>query len=305
MGIVAVREIHFGRSHTARATGNRIFTRHFQVQTDNPRTSQLQVRLAAGIPRLFDIYDTGVEADSWCFVESIQVEQEANNLNTWYVTVNYSSISTDPAYTRPLNQVAGSPGQGQPSSSPTAQPDSYLWSSETIKKYVEKDIDGNDVKNSAGDPFNPPLSENRYILILKVTRQQATFDGPTEMQYKDCVNSFAWNGFPPYHCLISDITGQSQFQDNVGYWLVSYTFKIQPYVPWIPTKILDRGFYEKGVGAGAPNVQIFSVNTGQPTTIPRRLDGAGHKLADGAAGVYLDFNFYYDIDFSPLGIVLP
>lgn len=304
MGIVAVREIHFGRTHQARATGQRTFTRHFQVQTDNPRTSQLQVRLATGIPRLFDIYNTGLESDNWCFVESIQVDQERNNLNTWYITVNYSSISTDPVYTRPLNQVAGSPGQGQPTSSPTSEPDKYQWYSETVKKYVEKDIAGTEIKNSAGDFFNPPLSENRYILILKVTRQLATFDGPTMMQYKDCVNTYAWNGFPPYHCLISDINAQSQFQDNVSFWLVTFTFKIQPTIPWVPTKILDRGFYQKKAGSNV-NVPIYSPTTAQPTTIPRRLDGTGFKLADTAPGVYLDFYLYYDIDFSPLAITLP
>lgn len=305
MSIVRVREVHFGRSHNAFSSGKRDFTRHFQVETDNPRTSQLAVRLAAGIPRLFDFYNTGVEADTWCFVESIKVEQEPNNLLTWYVTVNYSSVSIDPQRTRPLNQTAGSPGQGQPSQTPEYQPDQFAWTSETYKHYVTKDINGDPVENSAGDPFTPPLGIDNYRQILTVTRWQLTFNAPAYWAYKGTVNEFVWNGFPPGTVLLSDLNARTQFKDNTRYWSLDFIFKIDLANPWRPLEVLDRGFNKKNPVAGQPPIPIKSLSTARNITVPANLNAAGEQLLPGQPKHYIPFILYYEVDFDPLNITIP
>jgi len=303
MAIIQVREVHLNRSHIARSTGERQFTRHFQVLTDNPRTSQLQVRLATGIPRLFDIYNTGVESDNWCFVESVKVDQEPNDLKFWYITIFYNSVSIDPQRTRPLNQTPGS--SGQPSTPPTSEPDQFAWSSETFKKAVTEDINGDQMENTVGDPFYPPHLIDDFRLILTVTRNQATFNGPSILTDKGTVNSFAWNGFPPLYVLLYDIDAQTKFQDNVRYWQVKYVFKIGT-TPWNPTLILNRGFNKvNDIGPLHPSQPIISKTTAQPTRIPHNLDEFGGVIPKGGPKYHLERVFYYEIDFTAFNITIP
>ena len=144
MPITEVSELWNGRTHKANDKAKRTYERHYLVKTDDSSIGPLAVRVAPGLPRIFDYYLTINEYDLGARCRDIQVDQHGESPILWDVIVSYETISGDEAKVPNFNQTAAasSGGGGQP---PTQEPPTYTWDS------IEKVVVEEKVKKEAND----------------------------------------------------------------------------------------------------------------------------------------------------------
>lgn len=156
---------------------------------------------------------------------------------------------------------------------------------------VESDINGEPIRNSAGDEFVPGLEETEHRMTCTISRNLATWDGSSRYDYMDTLNSgaitIAGVAVGAKQALIKDISATAQNENGVAF--VRETIVIE-FNDDYTRHVLDQGMYSfDGYEAGVGDVKERIKLNGEDVTEPQLLDGAGKKLAAGAAPVYLDF----------------
>ena len=116
------------------------------------------------------------------------------------------------------------------------------------------------------------------------------------------VNLTTYFGYPPYSLLCKPPKFNSAYENGLYYWSVQYSLLWNPDL-WIPTLILDQGFYYKDYlnGSGGA-LGLFAARdaSGALMSSPILLNGSGGKLADGADPEYIPFVEYETVDFNGL-----
>ena len=182
--------------------------------------------------------------------------------------------------------------------------------------------------NSAGAPFDPPLTRDRSLLAVIIKRNVQYYPWH-HMDWVQTVNKDSWTldhpwrnlikTFWPFSCYMFSITGQFTYE-TVGnvtfkYWQMSYEFHVDELYGW-RRDVLDYGYDQSGgkhvPGAGsysdfqqnnvpppAGQVPILSATGMQPKD-PVKLDGGGSALTphSGPDAVYLKWAIYPEIDYG-------
>ncbi len=302
-GIASVNEKMEGaRSSTIDRLWRRNYVRTFLVETTDPQVGALQVRTAQDpvtglrIPLPGSFYHNGLpegdpnfEYDRGSFAETIEAvnDSDVNNAGIqWTVTVSYGPYD------------AGTFGQD-----PSLWPIKVSFGGERTEKVISKDRNGNPITNSAGDPFDPPITIDDSRSTMTVTRNElvSAFDLTLAELYRDKINNAEWNGFDAFTVKLGIITtSEPQYDSNaqVYYYTVTYPFTIDR-KGW-QKDILDSGCNE----LDAYDIPKPIMNQGQQVSDPVPLDGSGHRLDVGGDPVYITVDAYDEIDFSGLNIDL-
>ena len=282
MGIVSVHEINPGRSGEKDRENNRRYVRVFGVEVDDVKTTAVQVRDAADLPSFGDFLDDlngGLVDNGVAVVEKTAQPPTEDNPYWWTVTVVYDR-------------------QG----SPLTQHWEVNWGFARFQKAITKDVNGNAIVNSAGDPFDPPIEVDDDRPQLTITRYESSYSPTTAKTYKDAVNSdvVTIDGvtFPAYTLKITSIAAQRVAVNGTWYWRVTYTIEYRPET-W-RLQILDRGYRKKVVGG--TQVQMFDASSGVPHSAPKLLDGSGGDLAAGAAPVFITADVFNPVAFAGLNL---
>lgn len=295
MGIVSVNDKMEGtRSGSIDRMWRRTYTRTFIVETTGPQVGALQVRTASGIPQPGTFYHNGLsvgdpdyEFDRGSFVESIEatMNQDLTGIE-WTVVVNYGPYDA-----------------GTFSNDPSLWPIKVSFGGDKTEKVIAKDKADNPIVNSAGDPFDPPITIDDSRSTMTVTRNElvSAFDITLAEMYRDKINSADWNGFEALSVKCGIITtSEPQYDSNaqVYYYTVTYPFTIDR-KGWLKD-ILDAGCNE----LDADGVPAPIMNKGQQVSDPVPLDGTGHRLDVGADPVFITIDAYESVDFDGLNIDL-
>jgi len=272
-----VDDLDFTGNHT------RIYHVLFPPGTDVVGEPILAVDHGA-IPQLWDEHPN----DSWMYVQSISCHWLAAHF--WEVTVNYSRTEE-----------------------PLCQPMKIEWTFATSTEPIDRDADGEAITNSAGVTFDQPLSEEIDDQILRITRNEETFDANFAADYKGAVNSDTFWGFPPRTCRLKIFDGVKARAAGLWFWQVTYEFHIRydasdPLRTGWNHRVLDQGYQVK-TGAlnddGSPEYETLTDASGQPLREPVLLDGNGNRLAKNADPVYLEFETAPARAFSALDLAEP
>jgi hypothetical protein len=86
-------------------------------------------------------------------------------------------------------------------------------------------------------------------------------------------------------------------EDGQKYWEVEYTIEVRPDTHI--RKILDVGYYTKDEDGEWTPIKDTDDNY---VTEPKKMDGEGGVLADGADPVYLEYQTYYAINWTNLDL---
>ncbi len=294
MTVIACAEDFHGRKYQLDEKGIRHYTRVYLVESDNLADGGLTVGSALCIPLLYQSYVTTDGTDLGAIVKNITEVQHVDNPYLWTITVEYDS--------GPLLR------QGSPSSSNDnrAAPDSRPWqigfSSNKSNKVLVKDLTqptNLNVLNSAGQPFDPPVTVPRSNPVVKVTAYKSSFSYSQIPAFQDTINLNAWQGFDPLTVKVVDYAAQSHFDNNTFCYQIDLQLEIN-YAGWDPIQVLDAGTVEKYTKNGTTYYRAITDAYGQPIHTPVPLDGNGHKLAPGGTPVYLSFNGYRHTDFSTI-----
>lgn len=301
MSVISVHETWRGQSGGINDKAQRKYARTFQVFCNNINTRALEVRLAAGVPRLFDYYITSSEFDLGARARNIDVVQDTLYPLRWEVTVSYDSISIDPTKIATPNQTSGS-SQGGGAKSPEQKPPQYSWDFTRQARAISKDLDGKAILNSAGDPFDPPIEIDDCRPILTVEQTLLTFDVNLAMQYYDTVNSDTFLGFSPGQAKCNGRKGTSRFEENKFVWTVTTEIHFRR-DNWIPLEIIDRGFHYLD-GTPPKKILFRDPTDDQPMATPQLLNGnGGIGPIAGTDAQFQQFRVFQSLPFAALGLI--
>jgi len=242
----------------------------------------------------------------------IGVTPDQNEGRTWWqITCDYSNEYD--IYENPLNDPAKT-----------------SWSTETFQTPVWRDIHGNAIVNSAGDPFDPPADKDDSRWTSVTRKNVANIVPPWIFAYQDGVNSDSYQidgkTIDVGEAKISAINlSEPQERNDIEYRVLTVTIHYRgegddsgsgssasvssaygtggggdEFEPW-DLVLQDVGFREiddsgsgSGSGAGDGMRNITNDDDGQEVSGPVPLDGEGHKLANPTFDniEYLDFEIY-------------
>jgi hypothetical protein len=253
----------------------REYRRNFFVVTDSNFDEAVTIRSDPRLPKIGDFYvNAGGVLDVGAWVRSVECEQQEHDPKQWKVVCDYSSETDDPE----REEGAGEDARGdddKKKDNPLLRPAEVEWGAVDYQRVVDRDINGDPIVNSAGARFDPPVEEDDSRLVLKVQRNEASFNVSLAQQYTNALNSDSFLGGDPYTWLCKAFTGTRKVEDGIVYWSVQYEFHYRSDT-WFRF-VLDQGFYEQHAGTdGKP--RAFKDNTGQLLSEPLLLDGYGRRL---------------------------
>lgn len=255
----------------------RYYTRKLVItanQAIGPATARQAVQ-SYGPVNIGYYYDTPLESDYFAFCTDIHCEMQNKDSRSYIATIEYGPF--DPRIVEnPLNK-----------------PLELDWDGEIYQEAYDVDVNGNNVLNSAGDPFDPPATRDRTRPILTIVRNQSTFDESLAESLADSVNSDVFLGASPGNCKVGAIKAKVAYDPIAGlYWQVTYRFMFNKN-GW-QDSILDAGLRKLDPSTGLITQILVE---GTPATTPVPLS-QGEPLALDAAPVYLSFDKYTPIDFA-------
>lgn len=279
--IVSVNEVHNGRGasisfHSGQGIKT-TYERTFQVITDDTETDLRNLIHLDELPNIGDSYPT----DEGCAARSITPNTTENEY-VYLVTVVYENPTREGFSSDPVEN-------------------DWLFSTATtpLEQVAELDYGGHsqsagqrNITNSAGEPFDPPLTEPIFLRTYTLTKFFSTWDENEAIERIGRLNSeeITLLGVKiPKHCLRCeqwDTTGKQFFDGGEFYKLTAKFITKQPYVvqsngedlevAGFVRAVVDQGFNEK---QGTSLIAI----TGTSNTLakePQLLNGMGARLQD-------------------------
>lgn len=233
--IVSVNEV-FPRESSS-SSNERTYTRHYQALSDVFNESELQVKIATGLPKRGQIHPE----DGQAVCNSVTIKQNTDNPKVWECDIEYSTrVETNadvapllrpPQYSartykesqslvkafKLLNQTGNYTGIEYRKSPIDVAPENNLWVP---------------VHTSAGQIFDPPLSKNVRYLELSITRNEQMNPVNNMLLYVDTINSQLCNGYPAFTMYMDEISAnltREEFEEQeYVFYEVNYRILVNP-----------------------------------------------------------------------------
>lgn len=314
MAIDLFEELYQERKGTLDKSYQNTFTRSFICHTDSIEQSDIAIYDAiyahANCPQIGDVYP----GDDDTYAQSVNINPEQDNPQTWKVVVEYSS--NPDATTSAANGSAPPPNvatqqQGQKpedrEANPTLRPPDFRVTFISFPEVLRE------IKNSAGDPFVPPITIEKFRPIFTIGCNVSTINAYDLATYIGKVNSATNTFVTGTGCTltITEKTGKIKgigteliLEGLIQYWRLTYEIEINTTVTdnvitgW-DLIVRDQGFNI----LKANNEKVPIIRGGAIATTPVDLDGAGLKNPDGENPVYITFpasDVYGVIDYATL-----
>ncbi|CEF48257.1 unnamed protein product [uncultured bacterium] len=266
------------------------FTAKYRVVTDDANDGPYTVMKSAGF-KFGDRYNPGPasEADRSTFATSFNCDAVDGDPCLWIVTVGYGPWDA--------NQV------GNPDANPLNNPIDVSWGFREYAEVLTRDLNGRLVRNTAGDPFDPPVEYDDPRLMLTVIRNEPSLP-LTMLPYRNAINSDPFAGFDPYFAKALPIQAKNLWHQDAGwYYEVTYQFeflvpKIGGNVDGYRKKILSQGYRAISVVSGK---QYHVTYKGIPVNSPVLLDSNGFTLGLYSDPYFIDTPAYPELPFSAFG----
>jgi len=286
--------MYFEKSATANMRGVQIEGPvTYDVVVDENVTTREGLILAVQDSRIPNVYDLHPNS-AWAFVSSVRAEPKGPK--HFLVTVNYEAIED-----------------------PLAEDAETQWTSTTTTEPIDVDADDEPITNSAGEPPDPPLTEDFHDEVLRRRYKSEDFDSILAGEYRGKLNSDEFMGRQPGTCKLVTFNATEK---RTGFgWYYDIDVEIHVRNDGWEKRFEDRGMREiVGVKdviryAGADPVYIpdyqditstlIDENGDEkliPVTEPVALDGNGRQLTDGAEPVYITRQTKKMKPFALLGI---
>ena len=251
--------------------------------TDKPYTARTADDGSVAIPD----YGDGYPGDAAAKARNITARLETEDRLTYVVSVTY--------------ETPGAQGPGQePETDPLADDPKITWGFDSEEEVAAKDKDGEAIKNSAKDSFDPPIVKRAYYPICTITRNEATFDPADADDFVNSVNNagitIAGLTAAARKALMLDIAcGEKSERNGTTFYPITFLIRFDRNT-W-DRDILDQGY--NYIDAGEKKRITIQ---GQPCDTPQRLDGSGGIRAHAAADVFLTFRETDELDWSALNL---
>jgi len=158
-----------------------------------------------------------------------------------------------------------------------------------------------EVTNSAGQPYDPPLLEDDYIITMSVTRYEpaSSFSPLKCLAWSGVINSVPWAMasdiiWPKWTAKCTGLSAVTEYTARQYWWLVTYNVEFK-WDDWTRS-VLDAGW------SYIENQRRLTAtdDDGEPAAYPILLNGAGGKLAQGGTPEYRRYLTRRTRDFATL-----
>lgn len=303
-----------GRSSRLNEDGTRTAERRFNIKFDlsaatSEERDELDSYAEGALPvALYDAHPAWPAA-----IARSCVVAPAGVHDVWKGTVSYSSAPF-PALGDGTGGEAGGTGGGPESPSNAASnntpadqrpPEIRIRRKEYTEPLEADLVTGDPVKNTAGDPFDPPIMVDRSRRQFEITfwRTPAGLDWATRSNCWDKVNddvvTLLGQPYAAKTLRVMDISHEAVWDKGDGgslafFWKI--TVVLEAKLPSWQIKILNAGRRERISGGDPKIVPIIDASTGQPVTDPVPLAASGARLPVDDDYHYLFFDGYETCD---------
>jgi len=244
------------RNNLLYAVYERKYKREFNVfvTSADGRATEVEVLTTSGIPLIGDTHPY----DPVALCIKVTAKKNATRRTYWRVVAEYdTSWIVNSVTDNPLNQL------------PEVSYDGPAFDRALIRDYF-----GIDVVNSSKRPFDPPLVIDDNRGLLRVTRNEASFDEAYARTWRRKLNKTAFGGADPLKARINSITASNALSNGILYWQVTYEieFRTHPDDSFLPF-VQDKGFTK-------PDGTHFYDVAGKQYSTPQFMNGRGGKLED-------------------------
>lgn len=319
---ITVKEIKGSRRFGWTPQGGRTFSLQVRVITDDPNIGPRAVSRSLGVDAGAYYKSPLASPNEWdygAWLSSVEGSEENDDGKSWIVSLGYSPFN--------WQELQGGK-EGDSASTFTANPfnapPTVRWSSESEEVACTLDRYATPILNSAGDPFDPPLTKVKSTPICTITRMLPSFDTNWLTQYKDHVNKSEWQGFPAGTVLVKDMTADRTYLNDYGYaWEQTITLAFRPIIlaestdpeaPWKTdidiveagwaTQVLNSGLRQRVPDPDNPGdykvEQVLIDNSPTSSEVYLTKDGTFDPNTDPN---YLAFDLYDEVEFD--GFDLP
>lgn len=222
-------------------------------------------------PELPTLYPTSTwPTDAGALLVDRDPQQDMQMPDFWTVTLSYTSnpdIRTPPEET--LNE------------NPLLRPATFSRSPVQRTEIVVTDVDGNLVRTTAGELFNPPAERETHSPSFTMTKNLLYWPYALELALTDAINNDALIyiskgiAYPAYLVKCNGFSGQQQYENGYSFWPVSVALEVN-WAGWNPDKI-NAGYREKFV-ADDDSVHLVPIigSNGESVTEAVLLDEDGY-----------------------------
>ncbi len=288
MAVIDIREKRTGRGGSVERNWVRTYTRTFQLITNDPFDSTVTIRasLPVNLGDSYQAFDLSAlhEHDTGSFCSRININCVSEDGLQWEAVCDYSPFDANQFPQNPLDW-----------------PLRISWSNATYQIATHEDVNGDPIRNAAGDFFDPPVTIDDNRPVLRIVRNEASYDPALAGQFSDAVNEGVFFGQDPKTWKCKPITAELEFNRDCGtadgyYYVVTYEFEFNPDT-WV-LNILEQGLRQLDLAGDL----IPITEKGLPITTPVPLAEDGFKLASGLEPVFVEKEVYPVVDFSVLNI---
>ena len=289
MSVTAVVEIGGKQLRRTLAADN--YVRRFKITSDDREDDADLIKteaVAAGLPDIGDAYSLSVTN---ALANDLDIRQTPAEPTVWEATVTYD------------NSTSGAQHNPDPEDDDTI----YEWGEQVIIVPIDQTTDAppENIDNSAGDKFNPPLTQEEALLTLRITRNKNSFNPNTAAAFRNTINdavetlnvpdctSLAAGAGTLYIASYTAINGE---RDGDKFWTETILLVYRP-DGWA-RDVLDAGL--RRLDGGGDLVPIYV--QGQKATEPIPLDGAGQPKSASGDFTILTFDVREEADFSTLSL---
>jgi hypothetical protein len=291
MSVTSVNEI-VGREYSADENMNRRDVRKYRIICDVANQSEPSICAQADMPAILAPHPDPVNFPGLRCTSVRIAQEEADNAFIWIATVSWGALTLG------KRAAATSVNPEQRNQNPLLRPAILTFGSERFQRALLRDINGTDILNSAGDPFESGVMKDDFRPTFTITKNVATFDIPTWRDATNAINSSTFLGFDAETVRLVNYTGQEQYENGQDFFTAVGTFHVaSDYEGDWNAHVLDCGYNEKVGGEFHP----IEYQGGHLPGVTPRLNGAGVALTPGDASHYLTFYLYNRYDFNSLG----
>jgi hypothetical protein len=318
MAIDLFEELWQERKGTLDKSYQNTFSRSFIVHTSTLEQTDINIYDAIyghpNCPQIGDLFP----GDDDSYAQSVNITPEQDDPQTWKVTIEYSSnpdaasTSSDGGSTPPPQVETQQTGQkpADREANPTLRPPDFKVNFVSFPYIVPN------INNSAGDPFVPPITVERFRPVFSIGCNVKSINSYTLATYIGKVNSTSVTFTTGTGCVLSipaktgkikNINTELLLEGSYQYWRLTYEIEINTSVsPIDNTTVIGWDMYLLDMGYRIKkddNERAPIYEGGAKITQPVRLNGFGKKAAAGATNFYLIFpsaDVYGTLNFAAL-----